>query len=63
MAALPELKYIGVMATGYNVVDIEAARERGIVVTNIACIQHTVCRANGVCTHSQYCATRATLLG
>ena len=35
MAALPELKYIGVMATGYNVVDIEAARERGIIVTNI----------------------------
>jgi glycerate dehydrogenase len=33
--ALPELKYIGVMATGYNVVDIEAARERGIIVTNI----------------------------
>jgi glycerate dehydrogenase len=33
--ALPDLKYIGVMATGYNVVDIEAARERGIVVTNI----------------------------
>ena len=33
--ALPELKYIGVLATGYNVVDIEAARERGIVVTNI----------------------------
>lgn len=35
IAALPQLKYIGVMATGYNVVDIEAARERGIVVTNI----------------------------
>lgn len=35
MAALPQLKYIGVMATGYNVVDISAARERGIVVTNI----------------------------
>lgn len=33
--ALPDLKYIGVLATGYNVVDIEAARERGIVVTNI----------------------------
>lgn len=32
---LPELKYIGVLATGYNVVDIQAARERGIVVTNI----------------------------
>lgn len=35
MAALPDLKYIGVLATGYNVVDVDAARERGIVVTNI----------------------------
>ena len=33
--ALPELKYIGVLATGYNVVDVDAARMRGIVVTNI----------------------------
>lgn len=33
---LPELKYIGVMASGYNVVDIGAARERGIPVTNAA---------------------------
>ena len=33
--ALPALKYIGVLATGYNVVDIEAAGRRGIVVTNI----------------------------
>ncbi|MDE6668543.1 MAG: D-2-hydroxyacid dehydrogenase [Muribaculaceae bacterium] len=32
---LPKLKYVGVLATGYNVVDIEAARELGIVVTNI----------------------------
>ncbi len=32
---LPKLKYIGVLATGYNVVDIEAARDRGIPVTNI----------------------------
>ena len=32
---LPELEYIGVMATGYNVVDIEAAQGRGIVVTNV----------------------------
>ncbi len=32
---LPKLKYIGVLATGYNVVDIEAARAAGITVTNI----------------------------
>ena len=35
MAQLPHLKYIGVLATGYNVVDIEAAHERGITVTNV----------------------------
>ena len=35
MEALPDLKYIGVLATGYNVVNINAAREKGIVVTNI----------------------------
>lgn len=35
MEKLPKLKYIGVLATGYNVVDIEAAKEHGIVVTNI----------------------------
>lgn len=35
MVALPELKYIGVLATGYNIVDTEAAKERGIIVTNI----------------------------
>jgi glycerate dehydrogenase len=32
---LTELKYIGVLATGYDIVDAAAARERGIVVTNI----------------------------
>lgn len=35
MDACPGLKYIGVLATGYNVVDLAAARERGIIVTNI----------------------------
>ena len=35
MDALPDLKYIGVLATGYNVVDVEAAKKKGIVVTNI----------------------------
>ena len=34
-AQLPRLRYIGVQATGYNVVDVEAARRHGIVVTNI----------------------------
>ena len=32
---LPDLRYIGVLATGYNVVDLEAAREHGVVVTNV----------------------------
>lgn len=32
---LPRLRYIGVLATGYNIVDTMAAKERGIVVTNI----------------------------
>ncbi|MFC1650666.1 D-2-hydroxyacid dehydrogenase [Candidatus Latescibacterota bacterium] len=32
---LPGLKYIGVMATGYNVVDMEAAGEYGVIVTNV----------------------------
>ena len=35
ISQLPRLKYIGVLATGYNVVDIEAAHARGIVVTNV----------------------------
>lgn len=33
--ALPELRYIGVLATGYNVVDVAAARVRGIPVCNV----------------------------
>lgn len=33
--ALPDLRYIGVLATGTNVVDRAAARERGVVVTNV----------------------------
>lgn len=35
MAHLPKLRYIGVLATGYNVVDVKAAAQRGVVVTNI----------------------------
>lgn len=33
--ACSRLKYIGVFATGYNMIDVEAARERGIVVVNV----------------------------
>lgn len=32
---LPKLKYIGVLATGYNVIDTAAAKEHGVTVTNI----------------------------
>ena len=35
MERLPGLRYIGVTATGYNIVDVAGARERGIVVTNV----------------------------
>jgi glycerate dehydrogenase len=35
IAALPQLRYIGVLATGYNIVDVQAARQRGIPVCNV----------------------------
>jgi len=35
LLALPKLKYIGVTATGYNIVDVAAARQRGVLVTNV----------------------------
>ncbi len=63
LAQLPRLRYIGVLATGYNVVDIEAAREQGIVVTNIPAYSsdsvaqlvfaHILNIASDVATHSQ----------
>lgn len=47
MQQLPDLKYIGVMATGFNLIDLPAASQRGITVTNVkgystnAVAQHT----------------------
>ncbi len=35
MDQLPDLRYIGVLATGYNIVDVKAAKEKGIIVANI----------------------------
>ena len=48
MDACPKMRYIGVTATGYNIVDVAAARERGIIVTNVpaystmAVVQHAL---------------------
>lgn len=52
------LKYIGVLATGYNVVDVEAARDLGITVTNIpsygtaAVAQYTMALLLELCHHA-----------
>ena len=48
LAACPNVRYIGVLATGYNVIDLAAADERGVVVTNVpaysthAVVQHAM---------------------
>ena len=57
LEACPNIKYIGVLATGYNVVDIEAAKERGIPVSNIpsygteAVAQFTIALLLELCHH------------
>ncbi|GKX56562.1 glycerate dehydrogenase [Leminorella grimontii] len=35
LSACPSLKFIGVLATGYNIVDVKAAREKGVIVCNV----------------------------
>lgn len=48
ISQLPQLRYIGVMATGYNIVDVAAAKKAGITVTNVptygsmSVAQHTI---------------------
>lgn len=57
-ADCPELKYVGVLATGYNVVAVEAAREHNVVVTNVpeygtsAVAQHTFALLLEMCNHA-----------
>ncbi len=54
---LPDLKYIGVTATGYDLVDLEAASENNIIVSNVpaygtaAVAQHTIALLLELCNH------------
>lgn len=60
MAQLPQLKYVGVTATGYNNVDLAAARSRGITVTNVkgystpSVAQHTFSLLLALTTRPEY---------
>lgn len=58
--ACPDLRFIGVLATGYNVVDVQAAKEHGIVVCNIptygtdAVAQFAIALLLEICHHVQH---------
>lgn len=64
---LPKLKYIGILATGINVVDVAAAREAGITVTNIpaystdSVAQTAMALLLTICNHAEYYAEQNRL--
>lgn len=66
LSECPQLKYIGVLATGYNIIDTEYAAERGIVVCNApaysteSVVQHTLALILECCSHvGEYAASVA----
>jgi glycerate dehydrogenase len=60
LSQLPGLQYVGVLATGYNIVDVAFARERGIAVTNVpgygtdSVVQLTFALLLELCWHVQH---------